>query len=142
MVNDSQALCSVASFAIAAQISGRLSPWTRRSRATISLSALIQALLTAGAAVAICASCGQQRDIRTDRKSHHSDYCKEPAFSLDRSQPSWHNAAGFIAIGLLSASFGMQGVVGESLGTGVSLRRLYNEFEVADGGVSSRLQSS
>ena len=49
------------------------------------------------------------------------DYCGEAAFTLDRSAPSWHNGFGFATIGMLSAAMGLQGVVGESLGTGVGL---------------------
>lgn len=48
-----------------------------------------------------------------------ADLCNEPAFILDRATPSWHSGYGFATIGLLSASMGLQGVMGEILGTGV-----------------------
>lgn len=50
----------------------------------------------------------------------YSDLCNEPAFTLNREAPSWHNAYGFATIALLSASFGLQGAAAEPLGTGVS----------------------
>ena len=51
----------------------------------------------------------------------NQDLCNEPAFNLNRADPSWHNGYGFATIGLLSASMGLQGVMGETLGTGVSV---------------------
>jgi hypothetical protein len=47
-------------------------------------------------------------------------YTDGPTFNLSRENPSFHNTAGFLMIALLSASMGLQGVVGESLGSGVS----------------------
>lgn len=49
-----------------------------------------------------------------------ADLCNEPAFTLNREAPSWHNAYGFATIALLSASFGLQGAAAEVVGTGVS----------------------
>ena len=120
--SDYQALISIVAFAIAAQIGGRLSPWKRKSRVTISASALLQFLLTLGAVVTSCESrlhCHYSRYLGLTRESFEcpADYCKEPAFSLNRAEPSWHDGYGLATIGLLSASFGLQGVVGEVLCT-------------------------
>lgn len=54
------------------------------------------------------------------RVCFNADLCNEPAFTLNREAPSWHNAYGFATIALLSASFGLQGAAAEIVGTGVS----------------------
>lgn len=55
-------------------------------------------------------------------------YTDGPTFNLSRADPSFHNSAGYVMIGLLSASMGLQGVVGESLGSGVRFSRLYHQL--------------
>ncbi|KAK9898633.1 hypothetical protein P389DRAFT_36432 [Cystobasidium minutum MCA 4210] len=98
--NDWQALCSLLSFVIACQVGGRFHfRLSRTSRIWIMSSVFVQMLLTIGAAVA-------------------AFYTDGPTFNLSRENPSFHNTAGFLMIALLSASMGLQGVVGESLGSG------------------------
>ena len=116
-ISDYQALCSVLSFALACQFGGRVLPWRKKSRARIVTSAVLQMLLTVAAAVTA---------YNTDGTT----------FNLSRSNPSWHNAFGYATLALLSMSMGLQGVVGESLGTGVSTllittRRLKTDTAIA-----------
>lgn len=99
-ISDYQALCSILSFALACQFGGRLLPWRKRSRARIVTSAVLQLLLTIIAAVTA---------YNTDGTT----------FNLSRANPSWHNPFGYATLALLSMSMGLQGIVGESLGTGV-----------------------
>ena len=113
-ITDYQALCSLLSFLVGSQLS-RLFPGSKKSRIFAMLWAFIQGwclsivphltvtdsssvLLTGAAALAI-------------------HYSGEPTFSLSRGTPSWSNADGFITLGLLAFSFGMQGTVAEMLGS-------------------------
>ncbi|KAF8067999.1 hypothetical protein FPV67DRAFT_1494520 [Lyophyllum atratum] len=95
---DQQALCSLISFnlgAFAGRIGDRVGPLKRIWLVT---GTLLQALLTMAAALTIWKS-GQ------------------PGIADERGDPSWTNALSFVCIAFMSASLGVQGILGKRLNT-------------------------
>lgn len=41
----------------------------------------------------------------------------QPSFANGRADPTWTNAAGFVALGFASASLGLQGIMGKRVNT-------------------------
>ncbi|KAI6112147.1 hypothetical protein EDD16DRAFT_1604822 [Pisolithus croceorrhizus] len=97
-IADRQALCSVLSFIFGAFI-GRLgNKIGSKTRLWMTLGTFIQALFTMAAAIAIWKS-GQ------------------PSVSDSRDDPAWGNVASFVCVGFMSASMGLQGIMGKRLNT-------------------------
>ncbi|KAI6012086.1 hypothetical protein BKA83DRAFT_4370004 [Pisolithus microcarpus] len=95
---DRQALCSVLSFIFGAFI-GRLGDKIgAKTRLWMTLGTFIQTLFTMAAAIAIWKS-GQ------------------PSVSDSRDDPAWSNVASFVCIGFMSASMGLQGIMGKRMNT-------------------------
>ncbi|KAL4068486.1 hypothetical protein V8B97DRAFT_2058722 [Scleroderma yunnanense] len=95
---DRQALCSVLTFIFGAFI-GRLGDKIGcKTRLWMALGTFIQTLFTMAAAIAIWKS-GQ------------------PSFADARSNPAWSNTLSFVCIGFMSASMGLQGIMGKRLNT-------------------------
>jgi hypothetical protein len=69
-----------------------------KSRAWLFMGTMLQALFTMAAAVVIW-------------QSGESD------FAADRGTPSWTNALSFVCIGFMSASLGLQGIMGKRVNT-------------------------
>lgn len=95
---DQQALTSILTFnagAALGRIGDKMGP---KSRAWLSLGTLIQALLTMAAALTLWKS-GQ------------------PSVADARDQPAWSNALTFVTIGFMSASVGLQGIMGKRVNT-------------------------
>ncbi|GLB42938.1 putative protein of unknown function (DUF1275) [Lyophyllum shimeji] len=95
---DQQALCSLISFnagAFVGRIGDKVGP---HKRIWLVCGTIIQALFTMAAALAIWKS-GQ------------------PGIADDRGDPSWTNALSFVALAFMSASLGVQGIVGKRLNT-------------------------
>lgn len=68
------------------------------SRAWLILGTLIQTLFTMAASVTIWKS-------------------GEPNVADDRGTPAWNNALSFVTLGFMSASLGLQGIMGKRLNT-------------------------
>lgn len=97
-IADQQALCSVVCFIFGAFI-GRLGDKIGcRTRAWMSLGTFIQALFTMAGAIAIWQS-GQ------------------PSTANSRANPAWTNTLSFVCIGFISASMGLQGIMGKRMNT-------------------------
>ncbi|KAI6017121.1 hypothetical protein EDC04DRAFT_3093457 [Pisolithus marmoratus] len=95
---DGQSLCSVLSFIFGAFI-GRLGDKIGcKTRLWMILGTFIQTLFTMAAAIAIWKS--GQRSV-----------------SDSRDDPAWTNAFSFVCIGFMSASMGLQGIMGKRLNT-------------------------
>ncbi|KAH9933868.1 uncharacterized protein B0H18DRAFT_1082947 [Fomitopsis serialis] len=97
-IADRQALCSLITFNVGAfigRLGDRMGP---QSRAWLMLGTFIQALFTMAAAVAAWQS-GQI------------------SVATDRFNPAWTNALSFVALGFLSASIGLQGIMGKRVNT-------------------------
>ncbi|KAI6046647.1 hypothetical protein EDC04DRAFT_2557684 [Pisolithus marmoratus] len=95
---DGQSLCSVLSFICGAFI-GRLGDKIGcKTRLWMILGTFIQTLFTMAAAIAIWKS--GQRSV-----------------SDSRDDPAWTNAVSFVCIGFMSASMGLQGIMGKRLNT-------------------------
>ncbi|KAG6910734.1 hypothetical protein DXG01_008266 [Tephrocybe rancida] len=95
---DQQALCSLISFNLGASV-GRLGDRVGPLKRTwLITGTVIQALLTMAAALTIW---------------------KSGEFSIadERADPSWTNALSFVALAFMSASLGVQGVLGKRLNT-------------------------
>ncbi|KAI0077581.1 hypothetical protein K474DRAFT_1661506, partial [Panus rudis PR-1116 ss-1] len=95
---DQQALTSVITFnagAAIGRIGDRIGP---KTRAWLFLGTFIQALFTMAAAISLWKS-GQ------------------PSIADDRGDPAWSNALTFVAVGFLSASVGLQGIMGKRVNT-------------------------
>lgn len=95
---DQQALCSVLTF-LAGAFLGRIGDnMGAKTRLWLFMGTMIQALFTMAAALAIWQS-------------------GETNFADDRGSPSWTNALSFVCIGFLSASLGLQGIMGKRVNT-------------------------
>ncbi|PCH45007.1 hypothetical protein WOLCODRAFT_27195 [Wolfiporia cocos MD-104 SS10] len=97
-ISDQQALTSLLTFnagAFIGRLGDRMGP---RSRAWLMLGTFIQALFTMAAAIAAWQS-GQI------------------SVATDRFNPAWTNACTFAAIGLMSASIGLQAIMGKRVNT-------------------------
>jgi len=95
---DQQALCSLIAFnagAFVGRIGDRMGA---RSRAWLALGTFLQALMTMAGAVAFWKS-GQF------------------VLATDREYPAWTNALSFVGLAFISASLGLQGVLGKRLNT-------------------------
>ncbi|KAH9939192.1 hypothetical protein B0H21DRAFT_757223 [Amylocystis lapponica] len=95
---DQMALTSLISFNIGAfigRLGDRIGP---KSRAWLMLGTFIQALFSMAAALAVWKS-GQG------------------SVASDRGDPAWTNARTFVAIGFMSASVGLQGIMGKRVNT-------------------------
>lgn len=97
-IADRQALCSVLTFILGAFI-GRLGDKLGcKTRLWLSLGTFIQALFTAAAAIAIW-------------QSHQGSVADA------RANPAWTNVASFVCVGFMSASMGLQGIMGKRVNT-------------------------
>ncbi|KAI6142643.1 hypothetical protein BKA82DRAFT_740442 [Pisolithus tinctorius] len=97
-LSDRQALCSILSFIFGAFI-GRLGDRIGcRTRLWVTLGTFIQTMFTTAAAIAIWKS-GQ------------------PSISDSRAVSAWSNTLSFVCIGFMSASMGLQGIMGKRLNT-------------------------
>ncbi|ORY23262.1 hypothetical protein BCR39DRAFT_549556 [Naematelia encephala] len=95
---DQQALCSLLSFLIGATL-GRIGDRMGAKRRTWLVTAtFLQALMAMAAAIA----------------AHFDD---EVGISVERDKPSWQHAKGFVALAFLSASLGLQGIIGKRIGS-------------------------
>lgn len=97
-IPDRQALTSLTTFLFGAflgRIGDRLGP---RSRLWLVLGTFMQALMSMAAAIALWKS-GQG------------------SVADDRGDPSWTNALTYVAIGFVSASMGLQGIMGKRVNT-------------------------
>ena len=95
---DQQALCSLISFNVGAffgRFGDRIGPM---KRIWLIMGTAFQAFLTMAAALAIWKS-GQ------------------PSIASDRGSPSWTNALTFVGLAFMSASLGVQGILGKRLNT-------------------------
>ncbi|KAF5349167.1 hypothetical protein D9756_009465 [Leucocoprinus leucothites] len=95
---DQQALCSLISFQLGAffgRLGDRIGP---HKRIWLILGTFVQALLTMAGAIAFWKS-GQ------------------PGISGERDLPAWTNALTFVGLAFISASLGVQGIVGKRLNT-------------------------
>lgn len=97
-IADRQALCSVLTFIFGAFI-GRLGDKLGcKTRLWLTLGTFIQTLFTAAAAIAIWQSHqGSVADVRAN--------------------PAWTNVASFVCVGFMSASMGLQGIMGKRVNT-------------------------
>jgi len=95
---DQQALCSVLTFLLGASI-GRIGDKVGpRTRLWLFLGTMIQALFTTAAAIAIWQS-GQG------------------SIASNRGNPAWTNALSFVCLGFMSATMGLQGIMGKRVNT-------------------------
>lgn len=95
---DQQALCSVITFILGAFIARIGDKMGCKTRAWLCLGTFIQTLFTMGAAIAIWKSGqGSVADARAD--------------------PAWSNTLSFVCIGFMSASMGLQGIMGKRTNT-------------------------
>ncbi|WVN87595.1 uncharacterized protein L203_102778 [Cryptococcus depauperatus CBS 7841] len=93
---DQQALTSLLSFWIGASL-GRFGDWSGARKRTWLVSAtFVQALLVMAAALA-------------------AHYSKESGFAEHRGDPSWKTPLGMAALAFLSATMGIQGIVGKRI---------------------------
>jgi hypothetical protein len=69
-----------------------------KTRAWLVLGTFMQALMTMAASIAIWQS-GQ------------------PSISFERDLPAWSNVAAFVCVGFMSASLGLQGIMGKRVNT-------------------------
>lgn len=97
-IADRQALCSVLTFILGAFI-GRLGDKLGcKTRLWLTLGTFIQTLFTLAAAIAIWQSHqGSVADVRAN--------------------PAWTNVASFVCVGFMSASMGLQGIMGKRVNT-------------------------
>jgi uncharacterized membrane protein YoaK (UPF0700 family) len=97
-IADRQALCSVLTFIFGAFI-GRLGDKLGcKTRLWLSLGTFIQTLFTMAAAIAIW-------------KSHQGSVADA------RANPAWNNVLSFVCVGFMSASMGLQGIMGKRVNT-------------------------
>ncbi|CCM06503.1 uncharacterized protein FIBRA_08773 [Fibroporia radiculosa] len=97
-ISDKQALTSLMTFnggAFIGRLGDKMGPM---SRAWLFLGSMIQALFTMAAAIAVWKS-------------------GEPSVASDRFNPAWTSALTFVAIGFMSASVGLQGIMGKRVNT-------------------------
>ncbi|WOO83002.1 uncharacterized protein LOC62_04G006482 [Vanrija pseudolonga] len=95
---DQQAVCSLLSFLIGTTL-GRIGDKIGAKRRTwLVLSSLLQVLLAAAATLA-----------------HH--YSGQSGYAGTRHNPSWTNPLGFVALAFISASLGLQGIIGKRIGS-------------------------
>ncbi|TCD62663.1 hypothetical protein EIP91_006585 [Steccherinum ochraceum] len=95
---DQQALTSVLTFVGGAAIGRVGDKMGAKTRAWLCLGTFIQALFTMAAALAVW-------------KSHQGSVAEL------RGDPAWTNASTFVAIGFMSASLGLQGIMGKRVNT-------------------------
>lgn len=96
---DQQALCSLISFNLGAHVAGRIGDRVgAQKRIWLITGTFLQTLLTMAAAIAFWKS-GQ------------------PGISDARDDPAWTNALTFVGLAFMSASLGVQGVMGKRLNT-------------------------
>ncbi|RXW13328.1 hypothetical protein EST38_g12522 [Candolleomyces aberdarensis] len=97
-IADQQALCSLIAFNLGAAL-GRIGDKVgAQKRIWLFAGTFIQALLTMAGAIAFWKS-GQ------------------PSLANERDQPAWSNALSFVGLAFISASLGLQGVLGKRLNT-------------------------
>ena len=95
---DQQALCSVVTFIFGAFIGRIGDKMGCKTRAWLCLGTFIQTLFTVGAAIAIWKSGqGSVADVRDN--------------------PAWNNTLSFVCVGFMSASMGLQGIMGKRTNT-------------------------
>ncbi|KAJ8585546.1 hypothetical protein M405DRAFT_796691 [Rhizopogon salebrosus TDB-379] len=95
---DQQALCSLITFIFGAFIGRIGDKMGCKTRAWLTLGTFIQTLFTMAAAIAIWKS-GQA------------------SVSDARSNPAWSNTLSFVCVGFISASMGLQGIMGKRTNT-------------------------
>ncbi|KAI9457927.1 hypothetical protein HD554DRAFT_1758350 [Boletus coccyginus] len=97
-IADQQALCSILAFIFGAFI-GRIGDKIGcKTRAWLTLGTFIQTVFTLFGAIAIWKS-------------------GSGSVAANRGDPAWSNAVSFITVGCISASMGLQGIMGKRLGT-------------------------
>jgi len=97
-ISDQQALTSLLTFnggAFIGRLGDRMGPM---SRAWLMLGTFIQTLFTMAAAIAVWKS-------------------NSISVATDRFDPAWTNALTFVAVGFMSASIGLQGIMGKRVNT-------------------------
>jgi len=97
-IADQQALCSLITFqagSFLGRLGDRIGP---HKRSWLIFGTFVQALLTMAAAIAFWKS-GQ------------------PGIANERDEPAWTNALTFVGVGFMSASLGVQGILGKRLNT-------------------------
>lgn len=95
---DQQALCSLITFILGATIARIGDKMGCKTRAWLALGTFIQTLFTMAAAIAIWKSGqGSVADVRDN--------------------PAWNNTLSFVCIGFMSASMGLQGIMGKRTNT-------------------------
>lgn len=98
-----------------------------RHRGMLVCVTLFQAVLTAGAAIAsgtwLCSNVDvETRRLSADRGSaSHTADGPTDTFADGRLDPKWQDAPGYMALALLSASCGLQGVIADSIGTNLGV---------------------
>lgn len=97
-IADRQALTSLLCFLFGALLGRTGDRVGAKTRAWLCAGTFLQALLTAAAALCIWQS-GQN------------------SIGSDRGAPAWTNALSFVCVGLVSASLGLQGVMGKRVDT-------------------------
>lgn len=97
-IADQQALCSLITFILGATIARIGDKMGCKTRAWLALGTLIQTLFTMAAAIAIWKS-GQM------------------SVADSRANPAWTNTLSFVCIGFMSASMGLQGIMGKRTNT-------------------------
>jgi len=95
---DQQALCSLITFIFGAFIGRIGDKMGCKTRAWLALGTFIQTLFTMAAAIAIWKS-GQA------------------SVADARSNPAWNDVLSFVCIGFMSASMGLQGIMGKRINT-------------------------
>ena len=98
-IADQQALCSLITFIMGASIARIGDKIGCKTRAWLSLGTFIQTLFTSAAAIAIWKN-GQQGSVADSR-----------------GDPVWTNTLSFVCIGFMSASMGLQGIMGKRTNT-------------------------
>ncbi|KAL7420416.1 hypothetical protein Q5752_005387 [Cryptotrichosporon argae] len=95
---DQQALTSLLSFLVGTSL-GRLGDRVgAKNRSWLVGASVAQALMAAAAAVAV-------------------HFSSDGAYAFNRGDPAWRDATGMVALGFLSATLGLQGIIGKRIGS-------------------------
>jgi len=95
---DQQALVSLLAFILGASLGRFGDKIGAKKRLWLMMASFIQALLCMAGALT-------------------AHYSGQSGIAIDREYPSWSNALGMTALGFISASLGLQGIVGKRLGS-------------------------
>lgn len=97
-VADRQALCSVVSFILGAFLGRAGDKIGAKTRLWMTFGTFLQSLFTMGASILIWQS-------------------REGSVAAERGEPAWTNVLSYVGLGLISASMGLQGIMGKRLNT-------------------------